>query len=76
MARLDEILFWLFLTLTIVGIGWSGFAFYKALKWANPKDDPDGIRMFLWACAALVGLVLAGMSAAYVLFPIVSHYFF
>jgi hypothetical protein len=76
MARLDAILFWLFLTLVVAGLGWAAFAIYKAFKWSDPRDDPDGLRMFLWACAALAGLVLAGMSAAYVLFPIVSHYFF
>jgi hypothetical protein len=76
MAKLDAILFWGFLSLSLLGLAWSGFAFYRAFKNANFKKDPEGIRMFLWSAAGLFGLIVAGMSAAYILFPIIVHYFF
>ncbi len=76
MARLDLILFWGFLTLTLAGLGWTWYAFYKAFKGTTPRTDPDGIKMFFWAVGGLVGLIIAGMSAAYILVPIISHYFF
>ncbi len=75
MAPLDRILFYFFLTLTIIGLSWSGFAFSRAFRYSNPRDDPDGVRMFMWAAGGLVGLILAGMSLAYILFPLIFHYF-
>ncbi len=75
MAPLDNLLFWVFLSTTIVGLGWSAFAFSRAFRYASPKDDPDGVRMFFWACGGLAGLVFAGMSAAYILLPLIFHYF-
>jgi hypothetical protein len=72
MAILDKILFWFFLSLSVIGLGWSAFAFYKALKSVDYKDD--GIRMVLWAFSGLLGLILAGMSIAYILLPIIFHY--
>jgi len=74
-AQLDNILFWIFLSIAVLGLAWSGYAFSKAFRYANPKDDPDGIKMFFWACGGLAGLVFAGMSAAYILFPLIAHYF-
>jgi hypothetical protein len=74
-APIDSLLFWIFLSISVVGLGWSTFAFSRAFRYANPKDDPDGVKMFLWACGGLAGLVCAGMSAAYFLFPLISHYF-
>jgi hypothetical protein len=72
MAVLDKILLWFFLSLSITGIGWSVFSFYKAIKSADHKDD--GIRMVLWAFGGLLGLIVAGMSIAYILLPIIFHY--
>ncbi len=75
MGQIDSILFWCFLGIATVSLAWSGFAFSRAFRYASPKDDPDGIRMFFWACGGLAGLVCAGMSAAYILFPLIFHYF-
>jgi hypothetical protein len=74
-APLDKILFFIFLTTSILGLGWSWFAFSRAFRCANPRVDPDGVKMFMWACGGLVGLIFAGMSLAYVLFPIINCYF-
>jgi len=76
MAKLDALLFWGFLLLSVLGLAWAGFAFYRAFKNADFKKDPEGLRMFLWSVAGLFGLIVAGMSAAYILFPIIVHYFF
>lgn len=74
MAKLDNLLFWFFLLLGAAGMTWSAFAFYRAFKNADFKKDPDGFRMFLWSVAGLAGLILAGMSLAYILLPIIFHY--
>ncbi len=76
MAQLDKILFWTFLFIIILGLSWAAFAFYRAFKNADFKKDPEGLRMFFWSLAGLVGLVFAGMAAAYILLPIIIHYFF
>ncbi len=76
MAQLDKILFWTFLIIIILGLSWSAFSFYRAFKNADFKKDPEGLRMFLWSLAGLAGLVFAGMAAAYILLPIIIHYFF
>ena len=72
MAILDKILFWGFIGISILSLCWSGFAFYRAMKAADYKDD--GFRMFLWAAGAMAGLVIAGMSIAYILLPILFYY--
>jgi len=74
MAVLDKYLFWIFLSLIVLSLSWSGFAFYRAFKNADYKKDPEGLRMFLWSSAGLLGLVIAAMSAAYILLPIIFHY--
>jgi hypothetical protein len=74
MAKLDSILFWLFLSVIIISLSWSAFAFYRAFKNADYKKDPDGFKMFIWSVAGLAGLIIAGMSAAYILLPIIFHY--
>jgi hypothetical protein len=40
----------------------------RALKAAREKDGE--LRMFFWAVGSMAGLVVAGMSAAYILLPI------
>ena len=72
MAILDKILFWSFIGISVLSLTWSVFAFYRAMKAAEYKDD--GFKMFLWAIGALVGLVIAGMSVAYILLPIIFYY--
>ena len=72
MAILDKILLWGFIGIGVLSLTWSGFAFYRAIKAAEYKDD--GFKMFLWAAGGLLGLVIAGMSTAYILLPIILHY--
>ncbi|MBI5020587.1 MAG: hypothetical protein HZB59_04060 [Ignavibacteriales bacterium] len=74
MAKFDNILFWLFLSVIIISLSWSAFAFYRAFKNADYRKDPDGFKMFIWSVAGLAGLIIAGMSAAYILLPIIFHY--
>ena len=76
MAPLDALLFWLFLSIAVIGLGWSAFAFRKAFRYADAKRDPDGVKMFFWACGGLAGLAVAGMGAAYFLLPLILHYAF
>jgi hypothetical protein len=71
-AILDKLLIWIFTGLSLLSLAWSIFAFYRAMKAVDLKDE--GFRMFLWAAGGLVGLVVAGMSAAYILLPIIFHY--
>ncbi len=72
MAILDKILLWSFICIGLLSLAWSGFAFYRAFKAVDYKDD--GFKMFLWAAGGLLGLVIAGMSAIYFLLPIILHY--
>jgi hypothetical protein len=74
MAIIDKYLFWFFLSLIVLSLSWSTFAFHRAFKNADFKKDPEGLRMFLWSVGGLFGLILAAMSAAYILFPIIFHY--
>jgi hypothetical protein len=38
------------------------------------SGEKDGdLKMFLWALGTLLGLILSGMSAAYILLPILLH---
>jgi len=76
MAKLDNILFWIFLFISIISLSFSAFSFYRAYKNADFKIDPEGVRMFLWSLGGLAGLIIAGMSAAYILLPIIFHYSF
>ncbi len=68
MGQLDLILTIVFSTLAIVGLIVAYLCFRKALKVSGEKDGD--LKMFAWTAVALLGLVLAGMSAAYILLPI------
>lgn len=70
----DNLLLAVFGVLSFLGLvaGVAGFAL--ALKYAK---KPDGeIRMAFWAFVGLGGLVVAGMSWAYFLVPILVNKFF
>ncbi|MFN0157931.1 MAG: hypothetical protein ACKVRP_07650 [Bacteroidota bacterium] len=68
MARLDIILTIVFSTLALGGLAVAILCFRKAMKVSGQKDGD--LKMFVWAAIALLGLVIAGMSAAYILLPI------
>jgi hypothetical protein len=72
MARLDLFLSIAFGTLVVLGLAAAVLCLRMALKSASAKDGD--LKMFFWALGSLAGLVLAGMSSAYILLPILLHY--
>ena len=71
MAKLDLILLAVFGFITVAGLAASGFCFRRSLKVASERDGD--VKMFFWAVGGLLGLILAGMSSAYILLPILFH---
>lgn len=72
MARLDLILTIVFGTLSLVGVACAILCLRMAFRVASEKDGD--LKMFFWALGSLVGLILAGVSSAYILLPIFLHY--
>jgi hypothetical protein len=68
MAKLDIILATVFGFLSITAFVGAIFCFRKALRVSGERDGD--LKMFFWAVGSLVGLIIAGMSAAYILLPI------
>jgi hypothetical protein len=68
MAPLDLALLILFGTLSILGLTASVVCFLKALKVSGHRDGE--LKMFFWAVGAMTGLIIAGVSVAYILLPI------
>jgi hypothetical protein len=71
MAKLDLILFIAFGTLALVMFVMAVLCFRKALAVANQKDGD--IKMFFWAVGTFISLIISGLSAAYILLPIIFH---
>ena len=71
MAKLDLILLIGFGALSVVGLLAAVLCFRKALRVSNQKDGD--FKMFLWAVGSLFGMIIAGMSTAYILLPIILH---
>ena len=71
MAGLDLILFLGFGTLAILGMTGTILCFRKALRVSGEKDGD--LKMFIWAVASMFSLIVAGMSTAYILLPILFH---
>ncbi len=69
MPNLDLILFIVFGFITTAGLAISAFFFSRALRVAGEKDGD--VKMFFWAAGAVLALIVAGMSAAYILLPII-----
>ena len=72
MAPLDTILSVVFGTLSLSGLIFAIWSFRKALRVSGEKDGD--IKMFFWASGTLLGLMVSGLSAAYILLPILLHY--
>jgi hypothetical protein len=72
MAKLDLLLTIVFGTLSVLGLVAAALCFKMALRVASEKDGD--LKMFFWAVGSLVGLILAGVSSAYILLPIFLHY--
>jgi hypothetical protein len=71
MASLDVLLTALFGSLGVVGAIGSVLSFRKALHVAGERDGD--LKMFFWAVGGLTGLIVAGMSTAYFLLPILFN---
>jgi hypothetical protein len=72
MAKLDLLLTIVFGTLSVLGLVVTVLCLRKALRVASEKDGD--LKMFFWAVGSMVGLILAGLSSAYILLPILLHY--
>ena len=71
MAGLDRILFFVFAPLFVLGTTGVVLCFRNSLRVANKKDGD--LKMFFWAFGGMICLIVAGMSAAYFLIPLIFH---
>jgi hypothetical protein len=71
MAKLDLILFAAFGSIALLSLAGAFLMFRKALRVSGERDGD--LKMFLWAAGSMVCLIIAGMSAAYILLPILFH---
>ncbi len=71
MLNLDLILSIVFGSISAGGFGAAIWCFRKALKVSGTRDDD--LKMFFWAFGSMIGLIISGMSAAYILLPIILH---
>lgn len=72
MAKLDLLLTLVFGTLALLGVAGAVFSFRKAMNAAGEKNGD--FKMFLWAVGSLIGLIVAGVSTAYILLPLFFAY--
>jgi len=68
MGRLDLTLFIAFGTIAILALAGAVLCVRKALRVSNQKDGD--IKMFLWAAGGMFFLIVSGMSAAYIVLPL------
>lgn len=71
MAKLDLVLLLAFGGLTLLGLAGAFLSFRQAMRVSGEQDGD--LKMFLWAVVSMIGLILAGVSAAYILLPIILH---
>ena len=71
MGNLDLILSIVFGTISAAAFGLAIWCFRKALKVSGQRDGD--LKMFVWAMGSMLGLIVSGMSAAYILLPILLH---
>jgi len=71
MAQQDLVLLAAFGSIVIVTLVVAVLCFRKALAVANQKDGD--LKMFFWAVATFVSLIISGLSSAYILLPIIFH---
>jgi len=69
MGSLDLVLLIVFGCLIGSGLIGGIYSFRRALKVANEKDGD--LKMFLWAAVTMACLIVAGMSAAYFILPLI-----
>lgn len=69
--NLDLILSVVFGTISAGAFGLAILCFRRALKVSGTRDGD--LKMFMWAMGSMIGLIVSGMSAAYILLPIIMH---
>jgi hypothetical protein len=69
--NLDLVLSVTFGAISISAFGLALLCFRKALKASGARDGD--LRMFMWAMGTMIGLIVSGMSAGYILLPIILH---
>ena len=72
MGSFDLTIFLVLGSVALIALTGSVLCFVKAFKVSSKKDGD--IKMFLWAAAGMFGLIVAGMSAAYFLLPLLFFY--
>ncbi|MGA9118142.1 MAG: hypothetical protein WB699_02150 [Bacteroidota bacterium] len=71
MVGLDLVLFLVFAPLFLLGSAGVVLCFRKSLRVAGERDGD--LKMFFWAFGGMICLIVAGMSAAYFLIPLIFH---
>jgi len=71
MAPLDRILMIVFSTLAVLGVLCFAVCSRGAMRAAREQDGE--LKMVFWAVGAMIGFILAGMSFAYILLPILLN---
>ncbi len=69
--NLDLILSIVFGTISATAFVLAVWCLRKALKVSGTRDGD--LKMFVWAMGSMIGLIVSGMSAAYILLPILIH---
>jgi hypothetical protein len=64
----DALLLAVFGFISLSALTGAVLCFRKALRVAGDKDGD--LKMFAWTFGSLLGLIVSGMSAAYILIPI------
>jgi hypothetical protein len=64
----DTILLAIFGTSALAGFFGTVFCVRKALRVSREREGD--IKMFLWAAASMMCMIVSGMSAGYILLPI------
>ena len=72
MAKLDVLLFAVFGSLIVLGLTGAVLTFRQALRVSGHRDGD--VKMFFWAAGTMLCLIMAGVSAAYIVLPIILHY--
>lgn len=71
MAQMDIILLLAFGVTALLALLTAVLCFRMALRVSNQKDGD--LKMFFWALGSFVALIVAGMSTAYIVLPIILH---